>query len=726
SLGMGLSYAHRDAKDRVIATYFAKTSVLVAIGFATWLDGTTLTLSLALEALVLLMTARYRREHTGRLLALGTAVVAFAHGCYAVLMNDFPAYGEAGFAGEAAVALAIVVVFGVLTEYYRITPWHTFPAISFPNMPTLNALCQNMEMLPDSYAGDAKPSRMAFAHLLAGIGTLLAIGYIEALLPRLTISSAVGWLALVVVGVGLWRRSAPFLTGAVFLSGTSAAWWFQHLDERSISMNESLIPLIIVVVPFLIISELLRVLALSRMQPYACLEGRRGAWYRNMQSVVLVFAAAAASVIGLSILEEMKPEDVVLLTGSLALVATIFAACLGSYSMGLFALLVMLLTPTSAVYLTLYDFTPWKTGLGVLLLGITATSVESRWWGERPGLAFQRLLPTPYLLYGVFVWWSYWFVGLQVSSDTVVIALVGLAALLALALPWLHRRAMAVYSTLLCTVALFGWMVVSITEPMTTWWYASFAVITMAALGGDRLFAHYKPFPKPVPGRILLVVAWFACYLFNAEVAAPVWYYVGLAVISMAFLGYGAAFRTRTALALSVLSASFATVPLMLYAFNGVSVSAICSAYGAVILYWLCAERGATIILSRTGFKLLPGHRPILYAALTGIPALLGVIGLTHIDLIQDFYLTISWTVWALALFAWAISTRQPWFRYVGLCTIGLALGRAFLVDVWKLEGLYRVGAMLFLGVALLAVAYGYTRWRATQEKAEGREKGEE
>jgi hypothetical protein len=55
----------------------------------------------------------------------------------------------------------------------------------------------------------------------------------------------------------------------------------------------------------------------------------------------------------------------------------------------------------------------------------------------------------------------------------------------------------------------------------------------------------------------------------------------------------------------------------------------------------------------------------------------------------------------------------------MGLAVFALALLRAFLVDVWHLEPLLRVGAMLFLGTALLAVAYGYTRWRASQVGAE-------
>jgi uncharacterized membrane protein len=712
---MGFAYLQRDGKDRVAAMYFTKTSVLVTVGLATWLDGTTLTLSLALESLVLLITARYRREHTGRLLALGTSVITFAHAFYAFQVADFPAWGDAGFAGEVAVAAAVVVIFGLLTEYYRVTPWHSFSAMSFPNGRLLTALCQLVEMHQPGREGGPRRSRQIVAHALAFLGVMLFTGYCGVLFSPDGTLLCLGVAALVVVSLGLRLASAPFLSAGILLALFDGGVFLANLRGDNALSNTNL--LLGGAAPMLLLSEALGKFLPRRLKAYARQDGIQGAWARNHQLVAMAYSGLAAAMMILIAVERFPVEQAMFVGGLLGLGATVYAAALASPCIGLFGMAMAVYGGIQGVEASTTFEQPWFAVTGLLCVAFAASATESRWWGNRPGLNIHRLLPTPYLLYGSVAWGGLWLTAAFYSYPVRPVAFMALAVAFGLAVPWLHRRATTVFGTLLSIAAFVAWVSNVTPAPPGPWFHGTFALILAGALGGDRLFAQFKPFARPIPGAVLLAVAWLASFHFNKELSASAWYFTGLAALSLAFLGYGALFRTRTAVVLSLISAAFATVPLLAMPLNStVTTAAICGAFGAVIIYWLGAERGTTIVLERTGFQLVPGHRPILNAVLTGLPTLLGIVWFTRIEAIHDFYLTISWTVWALALFVWALTTKQPWFRYAALCTIGLAIGRAFLVDVWQLEGLYRVGAMIFLGLALLGVAFGYTRWRATQE----------
>ena len=58
------------------------------------------------------------------------------------------------------------------------------------------------------------------------------------------------------------------------------------------------------------------------------------------------------------------------------------------------------------------------------------------------------------------------------------------------------------------------------------------------------------------------------------------------------------------------------------------------------------------------------------------------------------------------AALAWALRTRRPDLRKLGVALAGLAAAKAFLVDASELEGLLRVGAFLGLGLTLAGLAW--------------------
>lgn len=74
-------------------------------------------------------------------------------------------------------------------------------------------------------------------------------------------------------------------------------------------------------------------------------------------------------------------------------------------------------------------------------------------------------------------------------------------------------------------------------------------------------------------------------------------------------------------------------------------------------------------------------------------------------------YLTACWSMLALALFAAGIVVRERIYRWVGLAVLATALGRVVMIDVWKLETIYRVLSFMALGMVLLVLGFIYIKF---------------
>jgi hypothetical protein len=76
------------------------------------------------------------------------------------------------------------------------------------------------------------------------------------------------------------------------------------------------------------------------------------------------------------------------------------------------------------------------------------------------------------------------------------------------------------------------------------------------------------------------------------------------------------------------------------------------------------------------------------------------------------FFLTASWSLLALAFFTAGIALRERMYRYLGLGVLACALGRVVIIDVWKLEQLYRILSFLALGIVLLVLGFIYNKYQ--------------
>jgi len=79
--------------------------------------------------------------------------------------------------------------------------------------------------------------------------------------------------------------------------------------------------------------------------------------------------------------------------------------------------------------------------------------------------------------------------------------------------------------------------------------------------------------------------------------------------------------------------------------------------------------------------------------------------------------LTTAWAVLALLIFAAGLGLRERLYRLGGFAVLALAVGRLFIVDVWRFDTLPRIVSFLALGIVLLALSFVYNRFAETMRR---------
>lgn len=83
----------------------------------------------------------------------------------------------------------------------------------------------------------------------------------------------------------------------------------------------------------------------------------------------------------------------------------------------------------------------------------------------------------------------------------------------------------------------------------------------------------------------------------------------------------------------------------------------------------------------------------------------------------EDMTYSLAWGVFALVLLALGITKSSRATRAAALVVLLLTIGKVFLHDLWDLGALYRVGSILGLAVALLAVSFLTQRFVFAKER---------
>jgi uncharacterized membrane protein len=73
--------------------------------------------------------------------------------------------------------------------------------------------------------------------------------------------------------------------------------------------------------------------------------------------------------------------------------------------------------------------------------------------------------------------------------------------------------------------------------------------------------------------------------------------------------------------------------------------------------------------------------------------------------------LSIAWAAYSLALLVLGLQARLAAARWASLALLFLTIAKVFLLDLGRLDGLWRAASMLGLAVSLLLVSFLYQRF---------------
>jgi hypothetical protein len=79
---------------------------------------------------------------------------------------------------------------------------------------------------------------------------------------------------------------------------------------------------------------------------------------------------------------------------------------------------------------------------------------------------------------------------------------------------------------------------------------------------------------------------------------------------------------------------------------------------------------------------------------------------------VPSHYVTLTWTVAAVGYFALSVWLHNVKYRWMAICTMLMTVFYLFLVDLARLDAVYRVAAFLFLGLMALVISFFYTKYK--------------
>lgn len=699
-LAFGLAYRSARLAESLYNAYLTKAATVAALGFVDYFEGPAEGAALALEAIALLHSARRNAFLSPRLLAIALAFVAFGRAAVLLAQQAPVAYGQSGWGALLAWGVVTAGAFLYLALLYERTRWSRIPAHQVP--PFLRSAAILMDVAEPAPAEppfvSAPAVALPLAHLFALMASMLGLLALNALFPQRDGAPAAALFILLLVTLSYAMGSRSVGMASLVPLPLVGVWWLQASDLRA---TPGLPFSAMVALPLLGASEVAR---RSGPRSFGDLPQR----LQRLLPYVLSCMGAVVWVMGTEKSLRLYYQPLALFGAALSL--SIVALVLGAAPIGLAAFLpyaVGAFAITSTV--DAWERYPLLAVLHLALAAATALHAETRWLGERPGLRYHQRKAGPYILYVLLTLPALAILGSVLPND---ISAFTLLAILAGALSLvLHARALAVASTLSLCFGL-AFYIVGHTEQSEHLGSAIYLWLACGAgLALGRFFTLRRVMPLDAVEHVLVVAVWLAICDYLQHVAPADLAPARLLGLSIFLLLYGGLLRVPMALIVSVAGAVIATITLVQQSYNGLPLHGAAWGYVLALAFWLMLERGEAMAEGR--FPAIPVEatrivRPLLVA----VPALLLVLFLERIPTLSSFYLTIAWTLAALGLMGYALLTRERYFRYAALAIFLLALGRVLLVDTRRLETLYRVAAVMFLGAVLLGVGYGYIKAR--------------
>jgi hypothetical protein len=192
-----------------------------------------------------------------------------------------------------------------------------------------------------------------------------------------------------------------------------------------------------------------------------------------------------------------------------------------------------------------------------------------------------------------------------------------------------------------------------------------------------------------------LLVGWTFQYVPSCEL---VWAFTTLGVVSFALAGW------RRGQNFLVYCAVLNLCALVSLAYNLANGTAVYWPNFVAVLAWMAEQQIARRQAERYPVS-ARAHNVVIVAAGVALWLLVS-------RWFSGFYLTVSWSVFAFAVFTAGIALRERVYRWLGLGVLGAALARVVIFDVWRLETVYRILSFFALGVVLLVLGFIYNKYQ--------------
>jgi uncharacterized membrane protein len=702
----GLAHHRFARRDPLFNTYLTKAVVVGTIGLALYFEGATLALSIALEAAALLVTARFSSLPVTRLLSFAAAALATV-----VTLGVLTEPGFFDIDDLQALAVVVPVAMTALVLYaaaviYQRTDWSRGQLAAEVLPASIREVALALGLLKESSPHAHVRISTAYAlggSLVALLGCWQCLPALDAqpVLAGLTLATVLLAIALKVPGlttVSLITAAAVPVLLIKYAAPEGAPYYGQEGFWSALTLTAT---------------GLAGVLALA--EAHYRTRDRQGLWLNvtrsgSLTAQRLVYGAAAGITGSLVVLFFVREGHWSFWGAAMVLAAAVWSVAAGSTALRIPAFFWLL----TAGCLGLIDHAeasiPWGEHLATIaMLFCAAVTTEPRFLGSRAWLGRTRMRGGAFLAYAAPFWLYGVYTFERLDHGTAIVYLGAGIVASALALPFLHRQAVAWGGVFLYFLATMHWP----DRAPADYGFILLAappLLVAAALGGDTLFRRLKVFTWPLANCLLLALGLFLAMRYPRILAGPDAFYPWWGLVAVIFCGYAAWSKSIPGGVLAGLFTLFSTAILVVSGIEkDLTTLVIVSAYAVHIGLYFAAER----LYQRAGNPLPrwmnPDVAPQFHRIFVFVPVVLVVLMLAAIPTLSSYYLTISWSLAAIATFGVAYVTREAWYRYAALSVLALALLRVTFVDVRQLDGVYRIMAWIFLGIVLLGVAHAYT-----------------
>lgn len=522
--------------------------------------------------------------------------------------------------------------------------------------------------------------------------------------------------ALLIALVAVLGRSRPLVHASCLWTAAGLLFWHLFAGELRFTSYASpawgfdTLRALAVLLPLFLLSELSRCSAPVTWTLKPALA----------QIIPYLYAGLAVEVIPLACAGLVDPVHRATLQALVCCAALLYAALRGAAPLASFsvALAVIAVIAMAGVPLPL-THPVWQLA-AALGLGIAAVGSDRQVAGERSGLCLIHDARGRYALYLVAACAATVVACTHARGDVAALVLMLVAIAAAAAMLRLSAQPICAAATLVSFAAALLWLKTDIdlgierSHPML--WHVGSTALLLQLIGLDRWFSRRQPFRIAVPGATVVIAAWlialyYSGYWFFQSNADFAWFVAGAA-----FVGYGLWVHGRTPIVLGILAAIAATAMLLARSFDDAhSAMELVLNFGIAITFWFAVERGTTGRIFVQGSLLAKG-RPWLEGVLTALPCVLLTLWIERMPYLGAEYLSVGWTLGAVAMLIAGALTGQRFYRYAGLIVFALVLYRLIVIDSRGLDTVYRILGMIFLGLVLLGVAYGYLKARDRQK----------